>query len=208
MKEQNMEQKLCLNIGSGLDYRKSNEKEKWVNIDKSDTIITDLSIDFIKKKLPFKDNSVDFAVCRNLLPHIKYKDMYKIIKEVYRILKKDGIFFVNTIHYSSRLGWEPAHSQAYSVKFLRQMMEDDITEADYYNFIQDRKMGKLFTTKRINFKWINDEFVHLGTEKWGIVKKSSNKIISYLANLNPYFCDRVWCYWVGGFDLIEGEFIK
>ena len=40
------------------------------------------------------------------------------------------------------------------------------------------------------------------------MKRISNSIISRLANLNPYLCDRVWCYWVGGFDLIEGEFIR
>ena len=206
--QKKLKERLCINLGSGMDYRQSNKEKKWINIDKHPKVKADIHIDFIKKKLPFEDNSVDFAVCRNLLPHIKYRDMHKIIREVHRVLKKGGIFYVNAIHFSSRCAWEPAHTQAYNLRFFKEIFCDDIAIKDYYKFIQKRKIGKLFEVKSIKFKYINDEFIHLNTEKWGMKKRISNDIISFLANLNPNLCDRVWCHWVGGFDLIEGEFIK
>jgi len=33
-----------------------------------------------------------------------------------------------------------------------------------------------------------------------------NVVFSFFANLNPYFCSRVWCFWVGGFEEIEYRF--
>ena len=34
------------------------------------------------------------------------------------------------------------------------------------------------------------------------------RIISYFANLNIWFCERIWCYYVGGFSEIYVELIK
>ena len=34
-----------------------------------------------------------------------------------------------------------------------------------------------------------------------------NKIISFFANLSPGFCSRIWCFWVGGFEEIEFNFV-
>lgn len=34
------------------------------------------------------------------------------------------------------------------------------------------------------------------------------KIIDILANASPYFCSKVWCYWVGGFDQVKFVFRK
>jgi hypothetical protein len=28
-------------------------------------------------------------------------------------------------------------------------------------------------------------------------------ILDFFANLSPYLCSRIWCYWVGGFEEIE-----
>ena len=44
----------------------------------------------ISKKLPFKDNSFDKVTAILVLNHIKYNK--RLFKEIYRILKKDGIF--------------------------------------------------------------------------------------------------------------------
>jgi len=194
-----MKQKLCLNIGSGLDYRESNEKEKWINIDKSIKMKSDLSINFIKEKLPFEDNSIDLIICKNLLSHIKYKNTFWLIREVHRVLKEDGIFSINTIHFSSRLRIEPALVQTYSVRFLREMLLDSVEMDDYFNFTDIREIKHLFKEKLINLKWTHD--------KVG-VKGILSKVVSFFGSLFPSFCDRIWCYWVGGFDLIEGEFIK
>jgi hypothetical protein len=28
-------------------------------------------------------------------------------------------------------------------------------------------------------------------------------VIDFFANLSPWLCSRLWCYWVGGFEEIE-----
>lgn len=32
-----------------------------------------------------------------------------------------------------------------------------------------------------------------------------HKILTKLANVNIHFCERIWCYWVGGFNEIYVE---
>ena len=41
-------------------------------------------------KLPYKDNKFDCIYCRNVISHTDTEGMKKVIKELYRVLKKDG----------------------------------------------------------------------------------------------------------------------
>lgn len=47
-------------------------------------------------KLPYKDNSFDGVHCAHLIEHFRPNDAYKMLKEVGRVLKKDGIFVLST----------------------------------------------------------------------------------------------------------------
>jgi len=38
------------------------------------------------------------------------------------------------------------------------------------------------------------------------ILKFKGFILDFFANLSPYFCSRIWCYWVGGFEEIEFVF--
>jgi len=67
---------------------------------------SDLNINFqnidLTKKLPYADSSFDIAYSHLALHYFDQKDTKKLFKEIYRILKKDGIFatLVNTINDS------------------------------------------------------------------------------------------------------------
>jgi len=106
-----------VNLGSG-----TNTIEGWINIDKSwniylskfptvKRILYKLGVisegvfqaDWkgkaiirhdVKKGLPFEDESVNFIYCSHLLEHLTRDDARKVCQEVYRVLKKDGIFRV------------------------------------------------------------------------------------------------------------------
>ncbi|MCP4136310.1 MAG: 3-demethylubiquinone-9 3-O-methyltransferase [bacterium] len=50
----------------------------------------------IGEDLPFESNSFDFVCCCDVLEHVQDPD--KVIGEIARVLKKDGIFFYDTIN--------------------------------------------------------------------------------------------------------------
>ena len=53
----------------------------------------------ISDRLPFKDNSFDYVLCFEFLEHQKRNTAIKIIREIYRILKEDGVFVFSTPNY-------------------------------------------------------------------------------------------------------------
>ena len=51
--------------------------------------------------IPLDDNSCDYAICIAVIHHLsKYKDRMKAIKELIRILKKDGIVMITVWEYN------------------------------------------------------------------------------------------------------------
>ena len=48
----------------------------------------------ITKKLPIKDETVDYLYASHVLEHLPFKEFRKALKESYRILKKGGVFRV------------------------------------------------------------------------------------------------------------------
>jgi predicted SAM-dependent methyltransferase len=88
-----MEGFVNLNLGSGQG--KINDPE-WINIDNRSEMNPDLCCD-VTKGLPFKNNSVDFVRCFDILEHIPAgKDCVNLIEEIYRVLKPGGIFHSHT----------------------------------------------------------------------------------------------------------------
>lgn len=47
------------------------------------------------RKLPYDDESFDYALSYNTIFHLTKKDIKKSIAEINRVLKKNGLFFVN-----------------------------------------------------------------------------------------------------------------
>lgn len=71
-----------VNLGCGEDY-----KEGWINVDYNKKVKADIYSDFLKK-LPFKDNSVDFIYAKNIFEHVP--NPLDFLFEIKRVLKKGG----------------------------------------------------------------------------------------------------------------------
>jgi predicted SAM-dependent methyltransferase len=83
-KKKNNRSKVKVNLCSGPVFL-----ENWINIDISAN--SDIVIDLEKDLLPFKDNSVDQLVCISAINYFTLERGFQIIKDVYRVLKDDGI---------------------------------------------------------------------------------------------------------------------
>ena len=70
---------------SGVDYQKYTKDVKYI-------------VDLNKSKLPFKNNSVDSAVCNHVLEHLD--NPMDLVKEVHRVLKPGAKFIIRVPHYS------------------------------------------------------------------------------------------------------------
>lgn len=92
--------KTQLNIGSGMDYR-----EGFINMDLGETdwignkIKYDVKHDMNKYPYPFEDNRFDYVKINSVL--IYFKDVNMLIKELKRIMMRDGELFIRVPHFSS-----------------------------------------------------------------------------------------------------------
>ena len=76
-----------LNLGSGP---RGLQQKDWINIDG----FWDRNVQYVcdfGRRLPFADNSFDGVFCEHVLEHFDYDHGKKMMRECYRILKKDGV---------------------------------------------------------------------------------------------------------------------
>ena len=73
----------------------------------------DVVFDLNKFPYPIKDSSVDCVYAKHILEHLN--DLYAIFKEVHRIVKNGGDFFIEVPHFSCRVAYsEPEHNRFFS----------------------------------------------------------------------------------------------
>jgi len=75
---------------------------KITRIDKVD-VPGSIQWDLEKTPLPFKDNEFDIVVAFHVLEHIK--NFIPLMKEIYRILKTDGMFLIKVPYFNSINAW-------------------------------------------------------------------------------------------------------
>lgn len=79
---------------SGIDLSPNSIKAAQDHARKSD-----LKIDYqsgVAENLPYDDNTFDAVLCFDVLEHVA--DWNKVVSEVYRVLKKNGLFLFDTIN--------------------------------------------------------------------------------------------------------------
>ena len=102
-----------LNLGCGLDYKKSTKNIEWVNLDFNREVKTDVYHD-LNKKLPFKDNEFDYILIDNVLEHVE--DIFKLIDEMWRISKPNAIIEIFTPHFTGiYAGKHLAHKHQFGI---------------------------------------------------------------------------------------------
>jgi len=164
-----------LNLGCG-----SKKLEGYINADIEPSVNPDMIIDLDKFPYPFKDSSIDEVYMEHSLEHVKY--LKETLKEIYRILKPDGILKLMIPHFSRGLT-HPFHNYHFGYGFLNNIRE----EVPEFKFEQVTKI-------RFHYSRMPHPFVIL-----------LNYPLDFLANLHLGFCERCWCYLVGGFEEMKVE---
>lgn len=182
-----------LNLGSA-GYK----KEGFINVDWQSMVKPDVEHNLNIIPYPFDDNSFDLVEASHVLEHLDRP--FDVMKEIHRILKPQGKLIIRVPHFSR--GFTHAeHFHGF-----------DMTFPIYFNkkFVKAGYFGVDFKLEKIQLKWL--AFTHLMKEMgYGNIAiwflSQINKFISFLANISPNFCSRIWCFWVGGFEEIEFNFI-
>ena len=181
-----------LNLGSG-QYK----KKGFINLDFVGDTNPDVVWDLDKFPYPFPDSKFEIVTAYHLIEHVK--DPFKTMVEIHRIMKDGGKLIIRTPHFS-RGFTHPDHKRGYDVSFP--LYFDKRYKAFYYGVSFGLKSMKLswFAQPYMKKQVLSPFMYYSGTILGGI--------INFFANLSPYFCSRIWCYWVGGFEEIEYVFIK
>jgi|SRR3989344_2100949 len=162
-------QKVCLNIGCGKTYLKSTKKEKWINLEVRKDIKADIHHDLDKFPYPFKDNTFDFILASHILEHVD--DIFKVLKEIKRILKQDGTLKVETPYFSNAGAFGLTHKRCFYV--------------NSFNVYPDIKLKKV----RLKFQRFKS------TAKYrGKIQNFLVSIINSIVNLNPRIYERFFCH--------------
>lgn len=176
-----------LNLGSGEFL-----KEGFVNVDYYSISTPDISHDLNQIPYPFEDDYFELVEADHVLEHLM--DPFKVMGELRRICVSGATIKVRVPHFSR--GFTHAdHKRGFDVTF------------PYYF---DPKFGPGYQKiplklVKMRLTWFAQPYMKRSVMPVPLVLigQGIGIIIDFFANLSPWLCSRLWCYWVGGFEEIE-----
>ena len=168
--------RVILDLGSSSAVSRQMEGSITVDIDKNSN--ADIAYDLNAYPYPFDNASVDVIHISHCLEHLD--NPIRFLEEAYRILKYNGTMIVKVPHFSSATSFSSLlHKHYFGINTLKDQYTPN------YKFFQE--------SVKLNYCVYRDT----------AFRKLVNGVMSSLANINVGFCERIWCYWVGGFSEIE-----
>lgn len=171
----------------------------YINVDVRPLVNPDVLHDLNVFPYPFEDNSADHIEMTHVLEHLDRP--FIVMQELHRILKPAGTLYIAVPHFS-RGFTHSEHSHGFDVSFQH-----------YFTLRFPKQFyGVEFELVSLRLNWINhltfEYLPELGVGSIArFVLKAFNVVFSGLGNMSPMFCSRIWCFWVGGFEEIEFNFI-
>ncbi|MDD5254371.1 MAG: methyltransferase domain-containing protein [Candidatus Nanoarchaeia archaeon] len=115
-----------LNVGCGRDIRKD-----YINLDSAKLEGVDIVHNVEDLPLPFKNEEFDEILCKDVLEHVDY---VPVLKDLNRILKKNGKLIITVPHFTSRNNFvDPTHKNSFSVRTFDFFIKDS-KRAYYFDF--------------------------------------------------------------------------
>jgi len=150
-----------LNLGCGEKILKG-----FINVDIKKFPGVDVVAD-LNKKLPFKDNEIDYILCGHVLEHLE--NPLKFMLELWRISKPNAIIDIYVPHFSHFTSYANLdHKRTFS----------------YFTFGEKWSNEELYTKfsvkKKLNFNRINHTWMNI--------------FFNPIINLSPTLYERFFCY--------------
>lgn len=171
-----------LNLGCGGDYRPG-----YVNVDNNGRYRLDVRHDLDVYPYPFEDGRFREIVASHVIEHLD--SPLAFLAELYRIAANGALVRISCPHFSCN--WiHPGHRSAVSSKIFDFL---DQNNSECYSRVD-------FRVEKIELKWLRSTGLGLRSRT---IMKILNYLINHLANINIAVTERIWCYWVGGFEEIS-----
>jgi SAM-dependent methyltransferase len=179
-----------LNLGSG-EFKKAG----YVNVDYYSIAEPDIRHDLNKFPYPFPDSEFEIIEADHVLEHLV--DPFNVMKELKRIATDKAEIVVRVPHFSR--GFTHAdHKRGF-----------DVTFPLYFDpGFPPGFQGTPLVLKKMRLHWFAQPYLKRKMMKPVLyfIGVGLGEVIDFFANLSPYFCSRIWCFWVGGFEEIEFRF--
>jgi SAM-dependent methyltransferase len=176
-----------LNLGCG-EFK----KDGFVNVDYFSVSPPDVRHDLNAFPYPFPDNSFEWIEADHLLEHLE--NPFRVVKELHRIGAPGAQVILRVPHFSR--GFTHAeHKRGFDVSF------------PYYfqSTFPGGYQGVEFRCLRTRLHWFAQPYLKRKIMP-GVVYvlgRTIGLLFDGLANLCPFLCSRLWCFWCGGFEEIE-----
>lgn len=181
-----------LNLGCGQF-----KKEGFLNLDVSPLSQADIVHNLEDFPYPFPENEFGCIEADHVLEHLS--EPFRAMAELHRIARPGGIIHIRVPHFSRGLT-HPEHKRGFDVSFPLYFDQNFVGGYTGVHFLHKTTrlhwFAQKWLMKRVLKPWLYSVLVFLG------------ELIDFFANLSPYFCSRVWGFWVGGFYEIEYVFQK
>lgn len=176
-----------LNLGSGEFL-----KNGFVNVDYYSLSNPDVSHNLNEFPYPFAEDHFELVEADHVLEHLL--DPFQVMRELYRISAAGAMLHIRVPHFSR--GFTHAdHKRGF-----------DVTFPYYFNprFLPGYQRIPLKLVK-MRLRWFAQPYMKRSVMPAFLVflGQALGVVIDFFANLSPWLCSRIWCYWVGGFEEIE-----
>lgn len=170
----------------------------WLGIDIEKGSDADVIADI--HRLPFKDSSIDEIHSRHTLEHVA--NPLDCISEMFRVTRNNGKITIIVPHYSNNAYWsDVTHLRPFGARAFEYFDIHLARQSGFPLYLPDVNLR----TRTVSLTWWPERiYCHKSFLKRTLLK-SLNAIINRMANMSPFLCERLWCFWVGGFYEVTFE---
>jgi len=182
--------KLDLGCGHG------GSKPGWIGVDILDLPQIHVTHDLNHYPYPFESGCADKILAHHIVEHLDNPRLF--FRECWRLLNPGGIVYVTTPHFSSRTAFGHAEHKNFNImsySFPDHLEREAVLISNWFN--QGFKEECYFKVLEKHLKYRDCLPDRWWERPW-----------TWFANLHPRFCERVWCYWVGGMGEVGYTLLK